>query len=274
MKEKGGAWELLLPWLVENNLHHLLRDYENPATVKKVKTADDSSGSSPKTYDDVMCKLRGWRNPELDDIALATVEEVAAYFVLERHLFDQRENGVLKAGNVPLLKVDVPLDLKGKPDLLRLVLPGDFSLQKLADRVLTLLQVERKCVFAAAMSGAGKTRLIFDLAHRHFALYFDMNGGHGKVKQMDVGRFITRCGDCAVYGKTIDREDALKAVDHVIATLFLSRWAVLTIARHCKPDLTPADWLWLQTDNSELCTAAFDTFCVYRTICRSSCLRR
>ena len=37
VKKKEGAWELVPAWLDANDLRPLLRDYQNPADLKKVK---------------------------------------------------------------------------------------------------------------------------------------------------------------------------------------------------------------------------------------------
>ena len=91
-----------------------------------------------------------------------------------------------------LLKVDIPLDTRGLPDMLRVSLPAEFPCHQRTRQVLEQLR-GGKHVFAAAVSGAGKTKLAFDVAQEAFSLYFDMNGGHGKVAQLDVTSFMTHC---------------------------------------------------------------------------------
>jgi hypothetical protein len=44
VQKKGGIWELVPAWLDENDLRSLLRDYQDPAEVKKVKVAPIPSG--------------------------------------------------------------------------------------------------------------------------------------------------------------------------------------------------------------------------------------
>jgi hypothetical protein len=123
--------------------------------------------------------------------------------------------------------------------------------------VLQLLQ--QKHVLAAAVSGAGKTRLAFDLAQRQYALYFDMKGEHGKVRQMDVWDFTERCSRTVSGGRRLPREDAVHVFDRVIAALVLSRWAVLAVAMRANGggNLSPAQWLWMQTDNANLFDDSF-----------------
>ena len=97
-------------------------------------------------------------------------------------------NGVLSAATHSLLKVDIPLNTNKGPDMLRVALPDGFPCQERTRSVLEKLRAGTH-IFAAAVSGAGKTKLAFDVAQQHFAFYFDMNGGHGKVAQMDVTAF-------------------------------------------------------------------------------------
>src|SRR5690606_30495917 len=72
-------------------------------------------------------------------------------------------NGVLSAATHSLLKVDIPLNTKQEPDMLRVVLPDGFPCQERTRNVL-----QKLCrgihIFAAAVSGAGKTKLAFDVA--------------------------------------------------------------------------------------------------------------
>jgi hypothetical protein len=164
-------------------------------------------------------------------------------------------NGALSAATHSLLKVDIPLNTKKEPDMLRVVLPDGFPCQERTRSVLEKLQAGTH-IFAAAVSGAGKTKLAFDVAQQHFAFYFDMNGGHGKVAQMDVTSFMEHCSRLDARR---DRPVQLTRDDfqHLIASLFLARWIALKMAKRRFPDLTPAQWLWMQTDYANLSQACY-----------------
>lgn len=165
------------------------------------------------------------------------------------------QNGVLSAHSNSLLRVDIPFNTKMEPDMLRVVLPDSFPCQERTRSVVEKLRSGTH-IFAAAVSGAGKTKLAFDVAQHHFAFYFDMNGGHGKVAQMDVMAFMEHC---ELLNKRHDREldDVVPEFKHLIASLFLARWIALAVAKKRFPGLTPAQWLWMQTDFADLSQACY-----------------
>lgn len=130
--------------------------------------------------------------------------------------------------------------------MLRAPLPVDDT--ERSSRVYTVLKTlcaRTKHVFASAVSGAGKTRLCYDVAHEKFACYFDLQG---KVKQMDVSSFVAQCEHAVP-------EDEL--LDHLIAALLASRWIAFGVALRTFPDMQPADWLSLQTDYPCLAEACY-----------------
>jgi hypothetical protein len=252
---QNGPEGLVPVWLDDYQLRRYLDGYVSPAVTKKAKGRGDESNlsHSSRTYRELLRKVRG-RKSEVSNVDMNTLQDVVAYFSFAEGSLVPRNNGVLAAFSSPLLAMDVRLDTKGNPDLLRLPLPEKFPCQQRAIQVLKLLQ--DKNVLAAAVSGAGKTRLTFDLAQRRHALYFDMNGGHGKVKQMEVWDFWQRCARVAAEGQKMRRENVVTIFDHVIGALILSRWAALAIALNANSSLSPAEWLWMQTD---------------QTICKRSC---
>lgn len=139
--------------------------------------------------------------------------------------------------------------------MLRVVLPDGFPCLERTQSVLEQLRSGTH-IFAAAVSGAGKTKLAFDVAQHHFAFYFDMNGGHGKVAQMDVMAFMEHCSRLdARRDRPVQftRDEFL----HLIGSLFLARWIALAVANKRFPGLTPAQWLWMQTDFADLSQACY-----------------
>ncbi len=247
----GAPDGLVPPWLKEKNLRSFL-DNDRPAKHHRTESA---SSPPPKSLGELLCKLR----PQTSGVVtFASMDNVVAYFgdCFAQQTWQPRDHWVLKAGAVSLLKVDVPCDVQGRPDLLRLALPSNFPSQQRAAEVLGWLR-SGQCVFAAAVSGAGKTRLAFDLAQLSFAFYFDMNGGHGKVRQQDVSRFMAYCCRLSAYAGIAQEDQLVEAFDHVIWSLYLARWVALVLAKRAMPDLTPARWLWLQTDEGSLCNKAF-----------------
>lgn len=287
VRNKGGPESIVSAWLKAYGLRRFCEGYVSPTMTKKAKASEEalggslffplrgsffsrsshaspdgsvrgddssSSHSSPRTVVDLLTKVLGRRSPEVSNVSLNSMEDVARYLNGAHEKLRPHDNGARAASD--LLKVDVPLNIHGTPDFLRLPLPATFACQKRANTVLNLLR--GKHVLAAAVSGAGKTRLAFDLAQRQYALYFDMNGGHGKVKQMDVKDFFERCATTAAHGSHLERERVLTVFDRVIASLILSRWAVLAVALHRGNDnLKPAQWLWMQTDDANLFDASF-----------------
>lgn len=204
-------------------------------------------------------------------VTFSSLDDVLAYFKDCFLTMTKSNNGVLKFDASPLLKVDIPLDIQMKPDMLRVQLPTGLSGQKRTDSVLEDLQ-RGQCVFVAAVSGAGKTRLAFDVAQKAFALYFDMNGGHGKVAQQDVQLFMQDCQSLNTKNgpfleekqkeKEKGSEEMLRQsveadFEHLIGSLFLARWITLFAAKRQFNDLTPAEWLWMQTDNDKLSAACY-----------------
>src|SRR5690242_15177663 len=129
---------------------------EQKNSAKHGKADSDSSGTSPKSASDYMRKLRrtigGKHNPQLK-----SVDDVIAHFddCFDAASLAPQNRGFRPAGGV--VKIDIPLDQNGKPDMLRLKLPAEFPSEKRADDVLKLLVQGDQHVVAAGVSGAGKS---------------------------------------------------------------------------------------------------------------------
>ena len=165
---------------------------------KREKSDSDSSGTSA----DYLRKLRRGLSDEKSP-PLQSFNDVTAYFkdCFDETSFAPHDHGILPARGV--VNVDIPLNRNKRPDMLRLSLPEDFPSEKRADDVLKIL-LRGQHVLAAGVSGAGKSRLGFDLARRQFGLYFDMQSS--KVIQDDVQYFLKLCKKLAGYNKHLNKE--------------------------------------------------------------------
>lgn len=114
----------------------------------------------------------------------------------QQYLKHRGKNGEMAADEHRILKTNIPFNTLKIPDMLRVALPQGFSSHTRAVAVRELME-DGIHVFAPAVSGAGKTKLTFDVAQEAFSLYFDFNGGHGKVPQRDVKEFWRRCSKLA-----------------------------------------------------------------------------
>jgi len=174
-------------------------------------------------------------------ISLAFLAQQFNWQELKQKLPEQQ---FVDSNNVHFLAKQVPLRA-GQPSLLHAQLPCDNPTNKRMKAVKTAIDANR-FVLSCAVSGAGKTRLAFDLAKQHKALYFDLNGGLGKEPQRDVSVFrenidllIAQIADAHLSDchKAVLRE---KGCASLTQALVLSRWISLVLATQSE---SPQDWL-------------------------------
>eukprot|EP00657_Telonema_sp_P-1_P009808 TRINITY_DN404_c0_g1_i14.p1 TRINITY_DN404_c0_g1~~TRINITY_DN404_c0_g1_i14.p1 ORF type:complete len:697 (-),score=109.70 TRINITY_DN404_c0_g1_i14:131-2221(-) len=207
----------------------------------------------------------------VDDAHFSSSYEVFEFFesALPQNLDKMHlDNVMINSEECPLLNVPIPCRPNAAglkiPDMLQLELPETFPNHGRASTVSQWL-LKEKVVFAPAVSGAGKTRLAFDIARRHYMLYFDCNGGHGKVQQGDMAKFHDKCtaADGMLTnlawrnrGPTTSDRDA--AFDRPIRALFVSRLIMLRFLQEKDKDLNPWKWLLLQIHAPTLCEDLFE----------------
>lgn len=178
------------------------------------------------------------------DLIFDNLDEVIAYFSpkLRKEKVEKALNSLasITKEDCPLLKdgITVPC-LNNEPSLLLAEFPPDSPSSKRAATVSDILQ--KSSVLFSAVSGAGKTRLAFDVAKINFCLYFDMNGGSAKVRQPDSTGFLNRCSQIAAKFRKAEPEDpyVMKCFEHAIAALFVGRLISFILVRHWYPDLSP-----------------------------------
>jgi len=176
-----------------------------------------------------------------------TIEEALEELDLEA--LGEKELKYLKKEEVPFLRVDVPLDGRGWPDLLLLDLPETKSTtQRIQELENTLKNVP--VVLACGVCGAGKTATAFSLAKRQYSFYFDWNGNSGKVKQCDVAWFLVKVRELVLRFNP----------DHfgrLTQSILLSRWLLLRNYLSTSPNPTPFGWLLHQLQPSRFFVETF-----------------
>ena len=168
-----------------------------------------------------------------------TIEDCITIFRDSFKVLNPDENSPAPCTSEILLTgVKLSLDARGCVDFLF----ADFKEESLEERCKRVQNFWRakKQVFSAAVSGAGKTRLCFDLAAKEFCVYFDFNGGVGKVRQEDVNAFWTNCSQ-------VSSTDYTLFVPY-LESLILSRMILfLMLRRQTKLTFTKRSFLRFQT---------------------------
>lgn len=100
------------------------------------------------------------------------------------------------------------------------------------------------------VSGAGKTRLAFDMARERYLMYYDFNGGHAKISQRDVIQFNADIETITSNVPVTDgpRVKLNETVDCLIESLILGRLVVLCSMVEKIGKFSPWDWLHMQTE--------------------------
>ena len=140
--------------------------------------------------------------------------------------------------------------------MLRVNLPQSSSMTSFVDDIIS--KMESAPVFAYAVSGAGKTATAFSIARKRHAIYFDWNGGNGKVAQRDVTSFF--------------EQNYLSGFDWEVGfcSLLLARLVALSKAK--QQDFTAEEWLWYKVDHTfDLSTLFYQCLKLQRNDILESC---